>query len=695
MLEKNISTKIGLIILGGIFLASLGILIYAGFRGDLMLSSTSEGIITGYYREPIDANIPEIKKFLSVEDFKKYLDQGRQDNNYTSSGVLYNDAMTDDLLLVPQAKSTVSREIDMESAGGFSPSADRVSNTNVQVVGIDEPDIVKTDGQNLFISRGGNIFYPWRGGIIEPVMPMNDIDIMMDSNDYRVMPNYYSGQTDILTIFPVAEMQKRGVIENGGNLLLSNNILVVFTYNQSVIAYDVSDKNEPKEKWVVKFDDQERYIGARLMSDKLYLITQRNINYQKPCPIIPFSIGEKEVSIGCGEIYYSTDSGSSDVTYNFSVLDLSSGEVKNKSAFVGSSGQTVFYMSENNAYITYPLTINNIEVIYLFFSQNKDLVPGWVIDRLAKVKNYDLSLSAKNIELSSIMNQLINSLGDDEYLRLENELTNKSKLFYDQYKRDIGKTGVVKIDLNDFSVKSGVVPGSPLNQFSLDEYQKHLRIAVTIGQNWRSIGGFNNISGSTVNDVYVLDENLKITGEVTGLGETEKIYSVRFIGDRGYVVTFREIDPFYVLDLGNPKKPVMRGELKIPGYSSYLHSLGNHKVLGIGREDNQVKLSVFDSTVAENPVEIAQYRLNEYWSEALDNHHAFLLDEKHKIFFIPGSKGGYIFSFDNNKLELKSAVSMSAIQRAIYLNDYMYLIAQSKIVVLDENNWQKIKEFNF
>jgi Secreted protein containing C-terminal beta-propeller domain distantly related to WD-40 repeats len=90
-----------------------------------------------------------------------------------------------------------------------------------------------------------------------------------------------------------------------------------------------------------------------------------------------------------------------------------------------------------------------------------------------------------------------------------------------------------------------------------------------------------------------------------------------------------------------------------------------------------------------------KYSLKEYWSEAVSNHHAFLMDGKHGIFFMPGSNGGYVFSYLNDKLSLLKAVSGINPNRAIYINDYLYMIGGNKIAVLDENTWEKVKEFNF
>ena len=137
-------------------------------------------------------------------------------------------------------------------------------------------------------------------------------------------------------------------------------------------------------------------------------------------------------------------------------------------------------------------------------------------------------------------------------------------------------------------------------------------------------GGFGIIGGLTesANDVYVLDKNLKITGQVLDLGLTERIYSVRFIQDKGYVVTFRQIDPFYVLDLSDPENPALKGELKIPGYSSYLHPITKDKILGIGKEGSNVKISLFDVKDPENPSEAAKYTLQEFNHSAPEPGHS-------------------------------------------------------------------------
>ncbi|MBC7074406.1 beta-propeller domain-containing protein, partial [Candidatus Parcubacteria bacterium] len=374
-------------------------------------------------------------------------------------------------------------------------------------------------------------------------------------------------------------------------------------------------------------------------------------------------------------------------------------EIEKKLSFVGSSGQSIVYMTDKALYITY----SYYESILKFFSQFlkekcDDLFPSWVLEKVKKLEDYDISEQAKLLELRLILENFQNALANDERLKIRNEVFNRMSNYYKENIRKFEKSGIVKIDLEKLEIKAtGNIPGFPLNQFSLDEKDDILRIAVTVGERFpfEMVFYFGVSTRETANDVYVLDKNLKILGQIQDLGLGERIYSARFIEDKGYLVTFRETDPFFVLDLSDPKNPTLKGQLKIPGYSSYLHPISKDKILGIGREDWKVKISLFDVSVPENPKELAKYILDESWSDILSTHHAFLLDTKHEIFFLPGTQGGYIFSFQNDNLVLKKAVSGISAKRAIYIDDYLYIIGENKIVVLDEIGWQKIQELEF
>ena len=380
------------------------------------------------------------------------------------------------------------------------------------------------------------------------------------------------------------------------------------------------------------------------------------------------------------------------------VLDPTTGKIEKNISFVGSSNFSVVYMSENGIYITYSYSEAMITLFFGFIKKNQDIFPVWLNEKIEKLEKYDISSQAKLVEFQSIFEKYYGSLNNDERMKMENETTNRMSKYYQAHQRELKKTGIVKIDLEKFDISAtGSVPGYPLNQFALDEYKNNLRIATTISGRGEMefIFGFIGGSQETANDVYILDKDLKIIGSIKNLGLTERIYSARFIEDRGYLVTFRQTDPFYVLDLSNPKKPEMKGELKIPGYSSYLHPISKDIILGIGKENQQVKLSLFNVASPENPKEIDKYLLDESWSEVLSTHHAFLLDKKHNIFFLPGSKGGYIFSYESNKLKLVKAISQISAKRALFINDYLYIISDDKITVINEIDWEKVNELIF
>ncbi|MEX1043391.1 MAG: beta-propeller domain-containing protein, partial [Acidimicrobiia bacterium] len=175
-------------------------------------------------------------------------------------------------------------------------------------------------------------------------------------------------------------------------------------------------------------------------------------------------------------------------------------------------------------------------------------------------------------------------------------------------------------------VASGEVKGFLLNQFSMDEYAGDLRVASTTSPNdwWMS-----DESESRVTVLRPSGDTLAEIGMVDGLGLTERIFAVRFMGPTGYVVTFRQTDPLYVVDLSNPAAPAVVGELKIPGYSAYLHPVADGRLLGVGQDADEegmvtgTQISLFDVTNPADPQRIDQITLEGGWSQAEGNHLAF------------------------------------------------------------------------
>lgn len=182
--------------------------------------------------------------------------------------------------------------------------------------------------------------------------------------------------------------------------------------------------------------------------------------------------------------------------------------------------------------------------------------------------------------------------------------------------------------------------GSLLNQFSLDEYQGYLRLVATV-YNYGSTTG-------TTNALYIIDSDMNLVGCIDELAPTEQIYSARFMGDTGYFVTYRNMDPLFSVDLSDPENPKVMDALKIPGFSSYLHFYSDHLLLGLGKEIDPttgeflgLKLSMFDISDPYHIVEIDKAVLPEaQYSPALDNHKALMIDPKKNLI------GFYVESYD-------------------------------------------------
>ncbi len=270
----------------------------------------------------------------------------------------------------------------------------------------------------------------------------------------------------------------------------------------------------------------------------------------------------------------------------------------------------------------------------------------------------------------------------------------------------------VNKDVLTFETK-GSVPGYILNQYSMDEYNSNFRIATTSQKQQSS------------SNIYVLNMNLTVVGKIENLAVTETIYSARFMGNKAYLVTFRQTDPFFVIDLSNPTEPKVAGELKIPGYSSYLHMYDENHVIGLGMENNTVKLSLFDVTNVNNPTEIAKYIVQGDYtsSDALYDPKAFLFDNAKELLVIPVSitqygvinsgnvvppsgkdvgiaplqggywQGAYVFKLTPAGFELEGGITHQettnqqnyygdynlSVIRALYIDNTLYTISNGKV----------------
>ncbi len=254
----------------------------------------------------------------------------------------------------------------------------------------------------------------------------------------------------------------------------------------------------------------------------------------------------------------------------------------------------------------------------------------------------------------------------------------------------------------------GAVPGSPLNQFSMDEHEGFFRIALTKGNMWAT--GKNRSS----NNVYVLDESMNIAGRLEGLAPGERIYSVRFMGKRAYMVTFRNVDPLFVIDLASPSAPQVLGQLKIPGYSDYLHPYDDNHLIGFGKDTAEapakgsgpdstvayyqgLKMALFDVSDVANPKEKFKEMIGARGtdSELLRNHKALLFSKEKGILAFP------VELYEMSEAEA-AAGGVSAYGQFAYQGAYVYGIdlnegfrLRGRISHLDEEDMRKSGQYGY
>jgi uncharacterized secreted protein with C-terminal beta-propeller domain len=234
-------------------------------------------------------------------------------------------------------------------------------------------------------------------------------------------------------------------------------------------------------------------------------------------------------------------------------------------------------------------------------------------------------------------------------------------------------------------VASGEVPGWLVNQYALSEYQGALRVVTTTDRTiWGGPAPTNSESA-----LYVLwqrGEDLAEVGRVVGLGKGERVYSVRFVGPTGYVVTFRQTDPLYTLDLRDPTNPKVVGELKITGYSAYLHPAGEGRLIGIGQEASTqgrvlgTQVSLFDVRDPANPERLTRYQLGGGHSEAEFDPHAFLYWPKTGLLvipFYPNGSGALALTVDSTVIrELGRVGQGRLIRRSLVIGDTLWTVSE-------------------
>ena len=393
-------------------------------------------------------------------------------------------------------------------------------------------------------------------------------------------------------------------------------------------------------------------------------------------------------------------------------------------------------MSENNIFITYTEYINEWELqqkIIIDLMQDKLTESDkQIIQKIKDTDNDVLSQAEKESKILQIVQTYVSYMAEKEQQDFQDQVDTELQKKLEEYEHmEYTIINKVSVDNGEISIAAnGKVPGHVINQFSMDEYNNVFRIATTISQRWSYYKGESQTTEST-NNVFTLDKNLNLMGSLKGMAKGETIQSTRFMGDRLYMVTFRQTDPFFVIDLSDPEDIQELGKLKIPGFSRYLHPYDENTIIGIGRDTSAtgqqrgLKISLFDVTDVENPKEIAKFVSEEQYAQSTAEyeHKAFLFSKAKNMLVIPvysysynrcwgdvcpaggstGYNGAFVFKITKTEITLRGLIDHSqgttnsnyyyspAVERSLYIQDMLYTKSPNLLRINAISDLSKVK----
>ncbi|MEM3161969.1 MAG: beta-propeller domain-containing protein [Candidatus Bathyarchaeia archaeon] len=474
------------------------------------------------------------------------------------------------------------------------------STTNVQVVGVDEADVVKTDGEYIYLIANNSIFivkaYPPREAKVISTINFENaylagLFINADSSRLVVLGSKYAATLPTIRFFSVD--------------------VKTFVY-----IYDIREKANPTLKR--NFTMSGSYFSSRMIGDYVYAVISQPAYIIFDTVILPKIYGKDGIKeIEASKIYYSNVSEDYYAYTTVAALNVLDDAEKPNTLTILMGSTSNMYVSPENVYITF------------------------------------------------------------------HEKPEETMIYR------------IRIDKGELGIDAkGTVRGRELNQFSMDEHNGYFRIATTT---WK-----NEV---TQNNVYILDMKLNVVGKLENIATNETIDSARFMGNRCYLTTsIARKDPFFVIDVSDPRSPKVLGYLKIPGFTRYLHPYDDEHVIGVGmNEDNKVKISIFDVTNVSNPIELEQYIVEGKWTytTVLEDHKAFLFSKEKELLAMPVYisdqirgltwQGIYVFKITPDyELTLKGRITHSEkdpwdsnyhVRRALYIDDVLYALSEKQMSI--------------
>lgn len=471
------------------------------------------------------------------------------------------------------------------------------SGTNVQVAGVDEPDVVKTDGERIFVVAQGRLFWIDASGTPEIVasLPLDGwgqqlflsgdrLLVMTSDGGYGIQPLIGGLARD--SISPGYETQRVVLAEIDVSNPSSMEVVATLMLDGSILSSRMADgtirvvvRSGPTGfAWAYPEGSGIRAEQRAIDANKK-LIEDSTLENWVPWYVLKDHMSSTTSDgpvLGCDQVGHPEEfSGLSMLT--ILSVDLEASLEPGNSIGLLAEGQTIYASNENLYIATSPWM-------------------AWPAVRWEEGQNED------------------------------DKLTTQIHMF------SISDPTTAKY------VATGEVEGTLLSQWSMDEYKGTLRVVVTDENPW---WGSADVPDTAIVTMQRKGDELLQVGSVDGLGKNERVYAVRFIQDKGYVVTFRQVDPLYVVDLSDPINPEVKGELKINGYSAYLHPIGKDLLLGVGQDATDegrvlgTQVSVFDVSDPSDPRRLSRLTFDDAHSEAEWDHHAFLWWAPEEIAVLP------------------------------------------------------------
>lgn len=557
---------------------------------------------------------------------------------YEADDVTYVDGSDD--------STTTSSVADLEKNISFSEStkgsvqesantdeAAHFSKTNLQTEGVDESDIVKTDGSYIYtVSKNKVIITDIRSGELKQI---GEIGLSLKSAADQILEMYVDGES--LSVIVQTEATDLTTDKTSGQTDAAKEDVYYFSSNRQtkVDTYDISNPKNPVLSGSVSQDGY--YQTSRKIGDILYLFTNKEIY----APALTKEEAVTEENIGGWIPLINGKAVSADCIYL---------------AETGNQGIVISSLDVNN--------------------------PGEVVDNTVILNNYvDIYVS-----------------------------TDAIYLYQQSYSYQDPSTRIAKFRMDDGiidAVGAATVVGRIMDIFAINEYQGKLRLLTTSG---------NTFGGETENNLYLFDEELNLTGKIEGMAAGEEIYAARYFKNMAYFVTYRNTDPLFAVDLSDSSNPKVLGELKITGFSEYLHFWGEDKLVGIGYETDPdsgerkgIKVTMFDISNPADLKEIKSLVLKDVdYCLALYEYKCALADaEENLLGFSVESYGDMdeidyvLFSWEGGTFrnllteDLEYDLSGNS-YRGIYVGDVFYIVSRKGISSYDrEDNYRMLKRLEF